>query len=251
MAVLQGQMKSMCASGRSAAGKGCSGSTSPYNNRRKMTLRNRSGAIGTRAKLTGDNWLPGSIKPAYLDGTLPGDNGFDPLKLGEIESNLVRAREAELIHGRYAMLGAAGCLAVEVAGQGSWIDAPKWALEPSGFPTYLGVTIPLNLPTLILVEIGAMAYIETKRAESEDLETRLYPGGKFDPLGFAKEGTDAAKLLDLKEKELANGRLAMLAMLGFFAQADATKEGPLANLAKHLSDPWALNFATNGKSLPF
>jgi hypothetical protein len=29
------------------------------------------------------SWFPGTELPAYLDGTLPGDFGFDPLRLGE------------------------------------------------------------------------------------------------------------------------------------------------------------------------
>merc|ERR1719408_322467 len=133
--------------------------------------------------------------------SLPGDNGFDPLNLGEIEANLIRAREAELIHGRYAMLGAAGCLAVELLGQGTWIDAPKWAVT-GGVPEYLGVANPLlNLPAIALIQLVAMAYIELKRTAVDDVEKRLYPGGAFDPLGFAKDG--GAKLTDLKEKEIA------------------------------------------------
>lgn len=35
-------------------------------------------------------------------------------------------QEAELIHGRWAMLGVAGSLAVEVLGFGNWYDAPLW-----------------------------------------------------------------------------------------------------------------------------
>lgn len=43
----------------------------------------------------------------------------------------------------------------------------------------------------------------------------------------------------------------MLACLGFFAQYKATGEGPGANLAAHLANPWGVNFTTNGISLPF
>jgi hypothetical protein len=37
---------------------------------------------------------------------------------------LSKFREAELIHARWAMLGVAGMLAVEVLGYGNWLDAP-------------------------------------------------------------------------------------------------------------------------------
>ena len=44
-------------------------------------------------------------------------------------------------------------------------------------------------------------------------------GGAFDPLGWSKGDVE-----DLKVKELKNGRLAMLAFLGFVAQYGATGE---------------------------
>lgn len=46
--------------------------------------------------------------------------------LGSTAGNLDRFRESELIHSRWAMAGAAGVLAVELAGQGNWYDAPLW-----------------------------------------------------------------------------------------------------------------------------
>jgi hypothetical protein len=46
------------------------------------------------------------------------------------------------------------------------------------------------------------------------------------------------------------GRVAMLAMLGFFAQT-STGTTPLANLAAHLSDPWHINVSVNAEAIPF
>ena len=45
-------------------------------------------------------------------------------------------------------------------------------------------------------------------------------------------------------QEIKNGRLAMLACLGFAAQHAATGQSPLEALAAHLANPMAVNLAT-------
>ena len=67
-----------------------------------------------------------------------------------------------------------------------------------------------------------------------------YPGGIFDPLGFSK-----GNFKELQTKEIKNGRLAMVAFMGFIIQAQATGEGPLANLGSHLSSPFEQNWTHN------
>jgi hypothetical protein len=55
------------------------------------------------------------------------------------------------------------------------------------------------------------------------------PGGKyFDPIGFSRG--DAAMYKKYKQNEITNGRLAMVANLGFWAQYAATGKGPIENL---------------------
>jgi hypothetical protein len=58
-----------------------------------------------------------------------------------------------------------------------------------------------------------MAGAEARRGDEQDATKRIYPGGPFDPAGLSK-----GNLEELKLKEVKNGRLAMVAFLGFVAQ---------------------------------
>jgi light-harvesting complex II chlorophyll a/b binding protein 5 len=49
---------------------------------------------------------------------------------------------------------------------------------------------------------------------------------------------------ELKVKEIKNGRLAMVAVLAFALQGYVTGEGPYANWAKHVADPFGYNLLT-------
>ena len=84
-------------------------------------------------------WVP-ETAPGCLHRPVPCRNyGYDPLKLGKDEASLARFREAEIIHGRWAMLGTAGCLVPELLGMGDMFSAPEWVSpsRPAHQVTYL------------------------------------------------------------------------------------------------------------------
>ena len=141
------------------------------------------------------------------------------------------------------MLGVSGAAGAEIITGVNWVEAPVQAQQ-----TYFGNAIPFPLPAIAAIEIFVMAYVESQRSSETDRTKRMYPGGSFDPAGFSK-GADFEKL---KRKELANGRVAMLAFAGIIGEAQANNlEGPVAALSHHLADPWHVNAATNAAAVPY
>ncbi|GMH13810.1 hypothetical protein Nepgr_015651 [Nepenthes gracilis] len=194
-------------------------------------------------------WLPGLDPPPYLDGSLAGDFGFDPLGLGEDPESLRWYVQAELIHARFAMAGVAGILFTDLLRVTGISKLPVW--YEAGAAKYEFA----NTTTLFIVQLILMGFVETKRymdfinpgSQAQEgtffgLEAALeglepgYPGGPLlNPLGLAKDIKNAH---DWKLKEIKNGRLAMVAMLGIFVQAYVTRASPIDNLVEHLSNPW-------------
>ncbi|MBA0738975.1 hypothetical protein Gogos_012282 [Gossypium gossypioides] len=170
---------------------------------------------------------------------LPGDYGFDPLGLGKDPAFLKWYREAELIHGRWAMAAVVGIF----VGQ-AWSGIP-W-FEAGADP---GAIAPFSFGSLLGTQLILMGWVESKRwvdffnPQSQSVEWATpwsktaenfanatgeqgYPGGKFfDPLGLAgtiQNGVyvpDFDKLERLKLAEIKHARLAMLAMLIFYFEA--------------------------------
>merc|ERR1711904_156660 len=193
-------------------------------------------------------WFPGNAPPSHLDGSMPGDFGFDPLRLGTDPDLLKWFREAELQHCRWAMLGVTGIMFGEIVRPDiDFYKAPK-QLEGS---------LPFSIPVLLFVEFILFHYVEIRRwqdfkkpgcvdqdpifSQNKLPEHEVgYPGGIFDPLGLAK-----GNFQELKGKEIKNGRLAMVAFVGFLAQEQLTGLSPLAALQLHLSSPGQHTIFTN------
>lgn len=193
--------------------------------------------------------LDRSEVPEYLTGEVPGDYGYDPFGLSKKPQDFAKYQAYELIHARWAMLGAAGFIIPEAFNkfgancgpEAVWFKTGALLLDGNTL-NYFGKNIPINLVLAVVAEVVLLGGAEYYRLTNGlDLEDKLHPGGPFDPLGLADDPDQAALL---KVKEIKNGRLAMFAMLGFFIQAYVTGEGPVQNLSAHLSDPFGNNLLT-------
>jgi light-harvesting complex I chlorophyll a/b binding protein 2/light-harvesting complex I chlorophyll a/b binding protein 4 len=196
------------------------------------------------------SWLPGSEAPAYLaSADLPGNFGFDPLKLGEDPDALKWYVQAELQNGRWAMLGIAGIILPEAAGSViSWPGAGVSWLDAGKFEYFAPASALFGVQMFLFAWAEFRRYQDYVKPGSANQDpiftsnslpasgTPGYPGGIFDPFGYSK-----GDLATLKLKEIKNARLAMLAFAGCVVQSYTAGGTPLANLSAHLADPFGVN----------
>lgn len=158
-----------------------------------------------------------------------GDYGFDPLGLGT-EETLVPFREAELKHGRLAMLAAVAWpmqeifhpIIVDAMRSSGWDNTRDMLAATEGkSPSLLNG----GLSQWELAPVLSLAVFSAAVLELQDLRSREAQGLKFneyskdrqpgdfgfDPLNIAA-GLPLDGQRDFQEKELLNGRVAMVAV---------------------------------------
>lgn len=175
--------------------------------------------------------IPFMARPEALDGSLVGDVGFDPLGFAKTKEDVWTYREAEIKHARLAMLAAAGWPISEL-----WDAkiASKLALAPVVDGSFRAPSV-LNgglakIPAAYWIFCFILAGTVEVIGASEKTKPGYMPGNLgFDPIGLYPK--DSAGQVRMQLAELKNGRLAMIAIVGFAAQEFVTKTGVVVESA--------------------
>lgn len=174
------------------------------------------------ASLTGLNAIPFLPEPTYrrFVRNVPGDAGFDPLGLASADSEtFVTMYEAELKHGRIAMLAGVGFAASEVLHPklAAMLGLPNLMGEGGCAPTLLngGIFNPVLVGSLAFI-FGTISVVDIMAPKKTGLPG--YYG--FDPLklGDVEFSKFAKSLLRgnvewMAEAEIKHSRVAMLAVV--------------------------------------
>lgn len=231
----------------------------------------RLGGAGYR-KYSGDAlWLPNTTRPEWLDGTLPGDRGFDPLglaKRGEFvqigvdgqDQNLAKNNKGDVegVFSSEADQLSASRLAPysEVFGLTRFRECElihgRWAMLACLGAVVAEATTGVSWVDAGKVELDGASYaglalpfnitqliwIEVILVGGAEIyrNTELNPEKRCYPGGIfdplGLASGDPEKAFRLKDAEIKHARLAMISFLGYSVQAFTTGEGALGSLAK-------------------
>eukprot|EP00210_Caulerpa_lentillifera_P006822 g6521.t1 len=230
----------------------------------------RAGGVGYKRYDRDARWLPAIERPSWLDGSLPGDRGFDPLGLSKptefIQYDLDSLDQNKPVNLKGEALGVITPKTDEVStdrfqpysevfGLQRFRECElihgRWCmLATLGCFAAEGVTgVPwqeagkkildegpsyfgLGLP----FSITQLVWIEVILVGGAELyrNTELDPEKRCYPGGYFDPlnfaSGDPERVFRLKEAEIKHGRLAMIAFLGFSVQALVTGQGVFGSL---------------------
>lgn len=166
--------------------------------------------------------LPFLESPPNLEGYVGAEAGFDPLRFSDF-APMDFLREAELKHGRMAMLAWTGFVAVDI---GFHIYPMPEAYEGLTSVTAHDALVQYGGMGQLFLWIGLFESLNTISLMQMLYEDSGREPGDFglDPLGFLA-GKSEEEVYRMKLRELKNGRLAMLAFSGVVTQSVLT-QGP-------------------------
>merc|ERR1712071_80558 len=153
--------------------------------------------------------------PANLDGSFPGDVGFDPFGFGgDSKESLTYMREAEIKHGRLAMLAVVGWPIAELFDKSiaAALCLPSALTSTGESPSLLNGGLDKIDPEywIIVLSIAGLAELESNSAQAEK-ENKYVPGDcNFDPLQLFPEKKN--EQFEMQTKEIKHGRVAMMAL---------------------------------------
>merc|ERR1719152_9079 len=179
--------------------------------------------LGRSAPKSTDEYLfglPGTM------GFLPVNNpGFDPLGFakGKSKDEVYTLREAEITHSRVAMLACAGFLVQEKIHPLFSGDGGPAIDQIPALPVWVWGVMLAGIGNAEQVRIakGWQKLDPRTSTASQTLRDGYIPGDLgFDPAKIRPKSPEKLRLM--QERELANGRLAMLAAAGFLLQEALT-----------------------------
>ena len=195
--------------------------------------------------------LPFDKNPPNLDGTLPGDVGFDPAGfsnnpprawlIGGEARSLKWYREAEIVHGRIAQLAVLGNL---VQGSYHFPGNPAFGVAENAFSETSPYKALFAVPEAGLWQIAfaifAIEIIRIKtviRGDKAPGDLGLGQGG-FNPFGFKYT---EEQYFEKQVQEIKHGRLAMIGSIGILLQAAASGKNIDAQLSEAFNFPDAVS----------
>lgn len=129
-------------------------------------------------------------------------------------------REAEVKHGRLAMLAVVGWPLAELFDKSlaNVIDKPDLLTRTGQSPTVLNGGLDKIQPEYWILCVALAGLVELSAKERQEQEKINYIPGDcgFDPFNFFPK--EKAGQMSMQTKEIKHGRLAMMAILGFVVQ---------------------------------